>query len=174
MGRNKALLPVHGEPLIRSIVSAVETAAGSAILVGSEMLYGHLGFRAIPDLYPGEGPLGAIVTALGCSIAEWNLVVACDMPELSAGFLSSLLRLARETDLDLLAPAGPSGQPEPLCAVYRESAAQPLRRAFERGERKAMAVFNLVKAGVIRFEEAAYFQNVNTPEEWALYAAERS
>jgi molybdenum cofactor guanylyltransferase len=174
MGRNKALLPMRGEPLIRSIVCAVEMAAGSAILVGSETLYGHLGFRAIPDLYPGEGPLGAIVTALRNSSTEWNLVVACDMPELSAGFLSSMLRAARESDFDLLAPAGPAGQPEPLCAVYRGSAAGPLQRAFEGGERRAMAVFDLLKAGVIRFQEAAYFQNVNTPEEWALYAAERS
>jgi molybdenum cofactor guanylyltransferase len=174
MGRNKAMLPVRGEPLIRSIVSAVETAAGSAVVVGGETLYRHLGLRAIPDLYPGEGPLGAIVTALGNTSAEWNLVVACDMPEVSAGFLSSLLRVARESDFDLLAPAGPCGQPEPLCAVYRGNAAEPLRRAFEGGERRAMAVLDLLKAGVIRFQEAAYFQNVNTPEEWALYAAERS
>jgi molybdenum cofactor guanylyltransferase len=174
MGRNKALLPVCGEPLIRSSVSAVEIATGSGVVVGSETLYGHLGYRAIPALYPGEGPLGAIVSALGNSSAEWNLVVACDMPGLSASFLGSLLRVAHESDFDLVATAGPAGSPELLCAVYRRSASEPLRRGFEGGERRAMAVFDALKTGVIRFQEAAYFQNVNTPEEWALYAAERS
>src|SRR5215472_12946061 len=109
MGRDKALLPFHGATLAATVSREVARAAGSATLVGNPELGG------IPDLYPGEGPLGGILTALHHTSAEWNLIVACDMPEVSAAFLQELLSAAENSDADALLPEGPSGLPEPLC-----------------------------------------------------------
>ena len=131
------------------------------------------GYPAIPDLYPGEGPLGGILTALRHTRADWNLIVACDMPELTPGFLAELLDAADAPMPTPLLPAGPSGRPEPLCAVYhRRCLASPRRglrarrpqgrgRPGETSPRRAYPV-----------AEVAHFQNVNTPEDWAGYAAE--
>jgi len=169
MGRDKALLPFHGGPLAAAVARAVREAAGEVVVVGRDEL---LDYPAIPDLYPGEGPLGGILTALAHSRAEWNLVVACDMPEVTSEFLSGLLDRARESCRDALIPRGPSGYPEPLCAVYRASARGPLEREFSRGVRKVMDAVAGLDAALWETTEVACFQNVNTPEDWAGYAAE--
>jgi molybdenum cofactor guanylyltransferase len=171
MGRDKALLPFRGEPLASSIARAVEAAAGSAALIGDAALLGNLGYRVVPDRFPGEGPLGGVITALLDTSADWNLLVACDMPELTAAFLRSLLDAAQQWEADVLMPAGPSGLPEPLCAVYRRSAAGALEQAFAGGIRKITAAFTGLRTVRIPVPEWKPLLNVNTPEDWAGYAA---
>jgi molybdopterin-guanine dinucleotide biosynthesis protein A len=166
MGRDKAGLPYHGDTLAGAVARVVEAAAGSAILVGNPT---HGG---IPDLYPGEGPLGGILTALQHTAAEWNLIVACDMPEITPGFLRGLLNDAQRTNADVLLPCGPGGLPEPLCAVYRRSAHETIERHFAQGVRKVTAAFEGLAVVRLDVAEALSFQNVNTPEDWRVYAAD--
>src|SRR5438552_7752315 len=104
MGRDKASLPFDGGTLAGAVARTVEAAAGSAILVGNP------GLGGIADLYPGEGPLGGILTALHHTTAEWNLIVACDMPELTSSFLRDLLARAETAACDVLLPCGPGGR----------------------------------------------------------------
>jgi molybdenum cofactor guanylyltransferase len=171
MGCDKALLPFRGGPLVESVARAVELAAGSAVLVGHPRRYEHLGYPAIPDLYPGAGPLGAILTALRHTSADWNLVAACDMPELSAEFLKLLMdaTAGRPAD-DAVVPAGPSGRPEPLCAVYHRRSRPALERALGSGVRSVRAALFNLRAAVVSVPEVTPFHNVNTPENWAVYA----
>jgi molybdopterin-guanine dinucleotide biosynthesis protein A len=169
MGRDKALLPFRGGALAESVARAVEMAAGTVVIVGRTEL---AGYAAIADLYPGEGPLGGIVTALRNSRADWNLIAACDMPALTPGFLAELLDAAEEADVDALLPVGPSGDPEPLCAVYHRRALRAIGEAFEGGIRKVTEALEGLDAAGYPVAEIKQFQNVNTPEDWAGYAAE--
>ena len=172
MGCDKALLPFRGGRLVESVAGAVRLAAGSAVLVGHPRLYEHLGYPAIADLYPGAGPLGGILTALHHSSADWNLVAACDMPELSAEFLKLLIdATAGRPAADALVPIGPSGRPEPLCAVYHRRSRRALERALGRGVRSVRAALTGLRAALVSVPELKPFQNVNTPEEWAAYGA---
>jgi molybdopterin-guanine dinucleotide biosynthesis protein A len=174
MGREKALLPYRGGVLAEYVARAVKLAAGSAVLVGSPSRLGALGYPILPDIYPGEGPLGGILSALQLQHdrADWNMIVACDMPEISAGFLSGLLDAAEREDADVLIPAGPSGLLEPLCAVYHRRSRQALYSAFAAGIRKVTDAFSGLRIAVFPCPELTPFQNVNTPEDWAGYAAE--
>jgi len=171
MGRDKALLPFRGGALAEFVARTVADAAGSAVLVGDPALYQKLPYSVVADRYPGQGPLGGILTALGTTSADWNLVVACDMPGLSTGFLTYLLDEAEQADADAMLPVGPSARPEPLCAVYHRRALGGLEAAFGAGQRKITAALAGIHAQRLPVGEVAVFQNVNTPEEWADYDA---
>lgn len=171
MGRDKARLPYRGTTLAEFVARAVESAAGSATLVGDPRLYQELGYPVIADQHPGEGPLGGVLTALRHTPADWNLVVACDMPGLSREFLERLFAAAELSAGSALVPAGPSGRPEPLCALYRREALPALEAVFQAGERRVAAALRAVSAGVLQVHDAAFFQNVNTPEDWAGHVA---
>lgn len=162
MGRDKALL------MGGSVAEAVREAAGCVTLIGDPERYHALGYPVIPDLWPGEGPLNGIVTALRHTSADANLIVACDMPMISAEFLKELLE---EWSGGVLVPAGPSGRLEPLCAVYGRDARERIELAFAGGARKVTAAFDGLPVRVYRVAEEAHFQNVNTPEEWAGHGA---
>ena len=172
MGRDKALLQCRGGLLIQVVARAVAKAAGSAVLVGDPARYGGLGYPVISDEWPGEGPLGGILTALRHTPAEWNLVTACDMPALSSGFLAGLLEAAEMNGCVHTLPMGPDGMLEPLCAVYHRSGEPEILAAFGSGIRKVTAALQGLPMAVFPVSEVSTFQNVNTPEEWAGYAAE--
>jgi molybdenum cofactor guanylyltransferase len=169
MGRDKALLPFRGGALAESVARVVELAAGSVAIVGRDELGSY---RAIPDRYPGEGPLGGILTALEDSESYFNLIVACDMPEVTPGFLAGLLDAADDSDADVLIPIGPAGMPEPLCAVYHRRSLGALERAFRQGVRKVIEAAAEVEVVLLPIAEVIEFQNVNTPEDWSGYGAE--
>jgi len=164
MGRDKARLPFRGGTLSSAVANAVREAAGNAILVGNPELGG------IPDLYPGEGPLGGILTVLHHTSSEWNLVVACDLPEITPGLLTRLLDTAESAGCDALLPRTPGGSIQPLCAVYRRSAREALEARFQAGTRKVTVGLEAVAVDYLEVSETLQFQNVNTPEDWADYA----
>jgi molybdopterin-guanine dinucleotide biosynthesis protein A len=178
MGQDKALLPrpgVEGETLGQAVARIVVEAVGSAVLVGDPKRYSSLGYPVIVDLYPGEGPLGGILTALTHTAADWNLIAACDMPGLTVKFLRKLMGVAAAESADILMPVGPSGRPEVLCAVYRKRALAGLEQEFQVGIRKVtLAAQQASGLRTVRFPvaEVSVFQNVNTPEEWAAHGTE--
>ena len=163
MGMDKALLPFDGLPLAVHVARVVKRAAGIAILVGPPEKYGHLGFPVVPDVTAGAGPLAGIQSALLVSPAEWNLIVACDMPRVSEDFLRRLLDAATG---DCLVPAGPSGRREPLCAVYHARCLPAIERALAAGVRRVMDALAALETHEYPVEDGTVFANCNTPEEW--------
>jgi len=178
MGVDKGLLEIAGVPMIVRAARLVESVVGApAVVVGTPEKYRALGLRAIADDGPRCGPLGGIATALRASDAEWNLIVACDLPYLTRKWLEYLWQRARDSDAEAvvplnLAPANKRGA-EPLCAVYHKGAEQAMRRALERGVRKVTDGLAELRVEVI--EPAAWkgfdsdgllFKNVNTPADY--------
>ena len=171
MGRDKALLPFRGGVLAQTVARAVSEAAGSATLLGDLVRYASLGYSVISDLYPGEGPLGGILAALRHTGADWNLITACDMPQLHPKALRGLLKTAAESGADAPLPVSPGGRPEPLCALYHRRCLEPFTAAFGAGVRKVTVALDTVRTVRLPMAEVSLFQNVNTPEEWADHAA---
>ncbi len=169
MGRDKAMLPLDGAALVQRVADRVARAAGCVTLIGDPAKYGHLGHPVSPDLLPDCGPLGGICTALSITASDWNLVLACDMPDIDAQFLQSLLETAERLTVDCLLPTGESGLPEPLCAVYHRRALPHIRRALESGVRKVVDGLAGLRVELLPVPGSAQFRNINTPQEWIAY-----
>lgn len=167
MGRDKALLPVAGSTLLEYVAAQVREAAGSVTVIGPPERYANLGIAAIPDVIPGCGPLGGILTALTVSRAEWNLIVACDLPCVTAPRLRSLLEAAEQTGADCVAPVHASGLLEPLCAVWRRTCAPAVSRAITQGQRQVAAALAGLSVAPYTVSEPGWLFNLNTPEDWA-------
>jgi len=166
MGRDKALLGYADTVLAEHVAQQVEAAAGSAVLVGPPERYRKLGREVIPDLRPGNGPLGGVETALDATRARWTLVVACDLPRVRTRLLSELLRIAGAADTDCVVPLSPDGLPEPLCAAWRRTALPEVRAALEEGRGKLQAVFDRLRVEYWKPAENHWFENLNTPGDW--------
>ena len=67
MGADKAFIEIEGEPMVVRAVGALRAAGAEPALVvgGDAARLGALGLDAVADRYPGQGPLGGVLTALG-------------------------------------------------------------------------------------------------------------
>jgi molybdenum cofactor guanylyltransferase len=165
MGQDKALLQFQGDALISHVARVVCDAAGSVTLVGNPERYAALGFPVLRDRLPGRGPLGGIYTALRASKTDWNLVVACDMPAISAPVLTTLLNRAARSGKRCVTARGTSGEWEPLCAVYHRDCLPVLARAL-RDKRLRMKDLMTELDAEAEVVGPMALANVNTPAEW--------
>jgi molybdopterin-guanine dinucleotide biosynthesis protein A len=166
MGRDKALLPLGETTMVQEIAARVRQVAGSVSLIGSPEKYGHLGLPVIPDEIENCGPLGGLYTALRATGADWNLLVACDMPQLTEAFLRELLEAADGSDADCVVPEI-GGKPDPLCAVYHRRLAGTAWTAIDRKLFKMQDFVSTIRSSYWRVSDPRPLQNVNTPAEWS-------
>ena len=173
MGRNKALLELGGEPVIvRTAQLLASVVATAPVVVGSTRAQRSLGLRVLDDDWPGAGPLGGLATALRVSRAEWNLVVACDLPYLTGHWLHFLVERARKSPADAVLAAHFKGV-EPLCAMYHKRCEAALRSALEKGIRKvtdglaSLRIERIEPGEWQRFDpDGSLFKNMNSPAEY--------
>ena len=176
-GQDKALVQIRDETLLARLGSVLRKTTDSVTIIGLREKYGRLGVECVPDRWPGEGPLGGIVTALLAAESEehrgeWQLIVGCDMPFLTGEWLEYLVERARASTAEVVAPKSAHGL-EPLCACWRASAAKKLQRAFEGGVRKVTEGMKHLTMEVLdethwkRFDSAGrLFWNMNTPGDY--------
>src|ERR1700757_1510249 len=98
-GADKALAQLGGKSMLRRMCQLVESVTGSSRVVASSERYAEYVEAIIEDRWPGEGPLGGIITALKTTrdVAngeEWNLIISCDMPFLTRRWLEYLIAKA--------------------------------------------------------------------------------
>ncbi len=165
MGRDKALLPLGSATMAEQIASIVRNATGNVTLIGPVHKYAHLGFPVVPDAVENCGPLGGLYTALLSSASDWNLIVACDMPDLSGAFLQQLLAASEPSGADCVVPER-DGKIHPLCAVYHRRLLQTVESAIHHKLFKMQDFIATLRAFRWPVPDSAPLQNMNTPLEW--------
>ena len=177
-GRDKSLVEFDGEPLIARLCRILQIATAAPVrIVGDPQKYGHIGVECVSDRWPGEGPLGGIITALDANSDSidpdpWSLIIGCDMPFLTIEWFQHLASRAFASKSEVIMPESNCGL-EPLCACWRMSALPPLRRAFEGGIRRVIEAMKQLPVEVLdaadwkRFDNFdRLFWNMNTPADY--------
>ncbi len=168
-GVNKGALPLGASAIIDRQLEAIRSVASHIVVVGTATeAWAARGLPVVPDALPDSGPLGGIYTALAHSPCGRTLVLACDMPFVSAALL---IRLAAEPG-DVVMPRSARGR-EPLCAIYSARCLPGIRARIDRGALEASTLpegLHVVELGPEALEgcdpDGRLFLNVNTPHDY--------
>ena len=182
-GGPKALARVGGRRIVDRVREALAAAVPDvAVSANDAALFADLGLPILPDAEPGLGPLGGVLAGLreaAARGASGALVVACDLPSVSAALLRTIAARAAASDADAVVPESPGRRGvEPLCAWYSVRCIGELERMLAEGERRAHRLAGRVRAERIPLAEVRHagdphllFHNVNTVSD--LHMAER-
>ena len=178
LGRDKAVEPFGGEPLIRRVIGRAANGVGAShvvvVVADAE--------RASPlpldddhvtatDVFPDCGSLGGIYTGIHASSTDWNLVTACDMPFLSAPLLAHMASL--RADVDAVVPVI-EGRPEPTHALYHRRCLPAIEAKLRAGQLKISGFFGDVNVRYLQEDQVREFDpellsffNINRSEDLA-------
>ena len=176
LGRDKAVEPFGGQPLIRRVVERVESVADEIVVVVADPARGaalplEARHRIALDIYPDQGSLGGIFSGLTAAGSQWGLVVACDMPFLNRRLLEYMR--SRREGFDAVVPL-PGAYPEPAHALYSKACLPYIEAKLRAGDLKISRFFDAVRVNYLTGETLSRFDpglrsffNVNSPEDLA-------
>lgn len=180
MGSDKAVLRIAGIPLIVRTARLLEPLVFNVAVIGSPRQCAKIPLRTFADRPVLDqsseesryGPLAGIATALSYAKSPWNLIVACDLPYLSASWVEWLIARALRSRGQAVIPRTAGGL-EPLAAVYRRECGEPIAAALARGVRKVTDAIEELRPEVIEERRWRHLdprglvlRNMNTPEDY--------
>ncbi|MBT1076341.1 bifunctional molybdenum cofactor guanylyltransferase MobA/molybdopterin-guanine dinucleotide biosynthesis adaptor protein MobB [Geobacter grbiciae] len=170
MGRDKALIPLGGKPLVERVIDAFRPLFERTLLVGDRgERFASYGLPVFPDIHPGSA-LGGLYTGLVRAGTPHVFVSACDVPWPDPRVIARLCSL-RE-GFDVVVPRTVGGS-EPLFAVYGTGCLPAMERMLREGNYRIYDFYPEVRTRYVEQAELAdlvtparTFVNVNTPEEF--------
>lgn len=173
MQRDKATLAYHGASQLRwafDLLSQVCTATFISVRPDQREESTRAGFPQIVDRQPGTGPIAGIAAALQEHPKAAWLVLACDLPFLTAQTLAHLLEHRNPRAIATAYRSSHDGLPEPLCAIWEPSARAPVLAHIAAGEQCPRKLLINSNASLLDPLDGRALDNVNTPEEFSAAA----
>ena len=184
-GTDKALVMIAGKTMLQRTGELLASVCEHVSVIAPAGRYTDLPWPVIMDRWPGQGPLGGILTALqhGNQLDRFEhlriaaqtsccLIVSCDMPFLTPEFLAFLGERGLQSQAAVVVPRSANGL-EPLCACWRTDAVKAIQGAFDSGVRKVTDAMKHLSLEVL--DESAWkrfdtnnrlFWNMNTPQDY--------
>lgn len=170
MGTDKSQLLLQNQTFTERIAETLLELTDSVTLVGAR--HNNPRFPSVPDIYPAWGALGGLHAALSSCTTEWAIVVACDLPFVTAELFTYLASVCHGHDA--VVPVQSDGRPQPLSALYRiEPCLKRATELIEAGQRRPLDLLQLVNTRWVPFSELTnldqaekFFVNINTPEDY--------
>lgn len=166
MGRDKATLPGPGGTgtMVEYVVGIVgQRCEPVFVMAAPGQPLPALRASIVRDEVRGLGPLPAVGRGLRAAAeagARLAFVCAVDMPLLAAELIDDLVRLAAETNAEVVLPW--DGRSHYLAAVYRTDLADRIQALVAAGERRMSALIDASDAQQIVLPDSRPLTNVNT------------
>ena len=176
-GKDKALVELGGKTMLARTTELLASVCSQAMIVAAEGKYAGAPAPLLIDRWPGQGPLGGILTALQSSAlpgaeSTWNLIVSCDMPFLTREWLEFLCQRAQRSAGQVVVAESTNGL-EPLCACWKTASMPAVQAAFHSGVRKVSEAMKRLPTEVLdvsvwkRFDtQGRLFWNMNSPADY--------
>jgi molybdenum cofactor guanylyltransferase len=167
-GRDKGALVIGGRTIRDRQLTMLAAVSDDIMIAGGRVSASYaVPVRLVADRRPGRGPLAGLEAVLEAARHELTVVVACDMPCVTAELIARLLELA--PDVDVVVPRTESGY-HPLCAVYRRTCLPIVSEQLDADRLAMKDLFPRLRVRVVSEPELAAFgdpqwllANVNTP-----------
>jgi molybdopterin-guanine dinucleotide biosynthesis protein A len=160
MGRPKALIDVDGAPMVVRVATSLGAAGCTPVrLIGATALPSDIGYSLVEDRWPGEGPLGGVITALLDAGGD-VVVAACDLPDLDVATVRAIRDAPGADRAD--AVVATTDRLEPALARWNFRALERLTATFASGERALHVALQHLDVVEVSVEPAA-MRNINTP-----------
>jgi molybdenum cofactor guanylyltransferase len=177
-GRSKALVTLHGKPLIEHAIANFAPQVG-ALALSVHTQTGELDRYTLPiltdDTAERSGPTAGLRVAIAwCAretSAEWLALSPVDAPFLPHDLVSRLIDAARRSNAPA-ASAATGDHIHPTISVWAISAAKEIERLLDVEKLRALhELLRRLGAARAAFADDTMFLNINTPED--LATAER-
>jgi len=164
MGTDKALIELDGAALVTRAVAALGAAAADPVLIvgGDGAAFTALGLTAVADLWPGEGPLGGIITALDAIPTEVIVVLSCDLTDASAIAVRAVVGALG--DADVAVPVV-EGHDQWLHAAWHRRCLPTLRAEFDAGVRAPRRAARSLDVVRLLDGDPGWYHDADRPED---------
>lgn len=167
-GVDKGLQLLDGKAMVRHVAERLAPQVGALLINANrnQAAYAALGYPLIADLVPDfAGPLAGLHAALSAATTPLVVTAPCDSPFLPLDLVQRLHDGLNRARADL-AVARTFDQPHPVFCLCHRSLLPHLTDFLSTGGRKFDRWYSTLQAVEVPFDdEAAAFDNINTPEE---------
>ncbi|MFN2447540.1 MAG: molybdenum cofactor guanylyltransferase [Vicinamibacterales bacterium] len=171
-GRDKGQLVIGGQSILARHLDCLRSLEVEHIVIVGRYDADDLPpVPVVSDAVDHAGALGGVYTALLTAPRHHVIVLASDMPFISASFLRYLT--VQADGVDAAVPRTAIGR-HPLCAVYDRRVAPTLKERLDRGALRVvdaldgLHVRDIDPSDVSRFDpDGVLLTNINTPDDYA-------
>jgi len=170
-GKNKALLPIHGKPILRYIHEVYEVLFDEIILVTNNPIeYLDWDLEVVTDLFSIRSSMTGIHTGLFYAGHAHAFVCACDTPFIKKELVEAVLQ-GIGGKAEWIIPQTRFGL-EPMCAVYSKNCLQNIETCLHNEKLKIKKCLRKTPTKIIsekklleKDPDLISFYNINTPED---------
>jgi len=171
-GVDKGLQDLQSRPLVQWVLERLAPQVDSVLISANQNLprYAGFGCPVLPDRIPDfAGPLAGLHAALAQAATPLIATVPCDSPFLPLDLVPRL-HAALVADNAELAVARAGGRAHRAFCLARRELLPKLEAFLAAGDRKVGLWYASLKLVEVDFDdEAAAFDNINTPDELAQW-----
>lgn len=163
MGQDKGMVLWQGKPLVSYAIELLSGLCRDIIIVANDDAYQDFAWPVYRDELQNKGPLAGLYTGLLHSKNQYNLVLPCDVPLITAEVFESMLPLCVQHDVVF---AEAAGRWHPLIGCYSRSCLPAFEQALQKNNLKLRDAIASTKYTSLKFtdDKSDLFTNVNDRE----------